>query len=309
MSCRICLSETTQSESVNIFTKGRSNETISDLIMNFAYIEVFEEDNLPDVVCLLCLNHLNKVYEFRDLIIKSDAHLKEMRNKIPLASEDENNCIKNVSNEQTQFSQNEQYQPMVQCVEAPTNFVSLNDVMVCENKNVTQNETNDFKNKRVSYSINDEDDVRNCRRGKTKKYKCDQCQSSFKNRYKLILHKTVHTGIFPHSCDICNKGFPTNWSMNVHRRIHFEERPFQCDLCDKSFKSKSAQIIHRKIHLGIKSYQCKVCGKQFVQMGGLRAHQYTHTSEKPLVYIPEFIKALPMNHVQYVAKCTQATLM
>ncbi|EFA00551.1 zinc finger protein 239 [Tribolium castaneum] len=254
MTCRICLVKVEPSKSINIFTKGRSEELISDLIMNFAYVEVFEDDDLPKTICQVCLKHLRDIYDFKDLIIRSDERL---RAKQDVSSGSEYS--------EESLDDNSKYQPIVQISEgAPVTFDSDND------KN---NESVGLEDGLLS---KDEPKRR-------REYKCDQCAHSYKNRYSLILHKTTHTGKFPHNCDICKKGFPTNWAMNVHRRIHFEDRPFKCENCDKSFKSKSAQIIHRKIHLGIKRYHCKICAKGFIQIGGLRAHEYTHTDEKPLI--------------------------
>ncbi|XP_044270598.1 zinc finger protein 2-like isoform X2 [Tribolium madens] len=250
------------SKSINIFTEGRKKELISDLIMNFAYVEVFEDDDLPKTICLICLKHLRNIYDFKDLIIKSDTHLRATQD-ISSGSE---------YSEESSMEDSLKYQPIVQInfEDAPVTFESDGEKNKEENVGCLDNLEENFL-------------LKNEESKRRKEYKCDQCDHSYKNRYSLILHKTTHTGKFPHNCDICNKGFPTNWAMNVHRRIHFEDRPFKCENCDKSFKSKSAQIIHRKIHLGIKRYHCKICGKGFIQIGGLRAHQYTHTNEKPLV--------------------------
>ncbi|RZB40149.1 zf-AD domain containing protein, partial [Asbolus verrucosus] len=183
------------------------------MIMNFAYVEVFENDGLSKIICLACLDRLNNIYDFKDLIIKSDTQLRNQQD------DDE----ENIYNFTTQDEESNLEFPC-----QPTTFVK------CEGKenndhNSNQEEHNDqLQNQEDVDCSTDHREQNNLLHEKTNKnqrikkrnkmFRCDHCQKTFKNRYSLISHEATHTGSFPHSCDICNKGFATNWAMNVHRR-------------------------------------------------------------------------------------------
>jgi hypothetical protein len=218
----------------------RNNELISDMIMNFAYVEVrnikkytfsctycivsfqiFEDDSLSKLICLSCIEKLIATYDFKDLIVNSDTQLR-LQNDMFEKPDDEmqGSCSVSQPDEESNFE--------FQC--QPATFIKCEEK---ENDSGVNKKEDDVLNQKNVDVINDKSKKL---KGRSKMFKCDQCQKTFKNRYSLISHKAIHTGSFPHSCDVCNKGFPTNWAMNVHRRVHFEERPFQCENCDKSFK-------------------------------------------------------------------------
>jgi hypothetical protein len=77
--CRLCLFKTEQDESVNLFTPGKNNELISDTVMSFVPIELTRDDNLPQVICKVCVQKLNSIIEFRMIILNSDAQLKSQK--------------------------------------------------------------------------------------------------------------------------------------------------------------------------------------------------------------------------------------
>lgn len=83
--CRFCL-RTDQSDLENLYTQ--SSVSLSDII-SFANIpEIKEIDNLPDSVCVDCLQSLVNIFLFRLKIITSDQNL---RNRVYIKENDETN--------------------------------------------------------------------------------------------------------------------------------------------------------------------------------------------------------------------------
>lgn len=64
------------------------------------------------------------------------------------------------------------------------------------------------------------------------------------------------------------------------------DKRFACPICAGTFTRKSRMIMHIKQQHSlryVKEFECQVplCGKKFTEAGNLKAHQKTHTLEKP----------------------------
>ena len=113
---------------------------------------------------------------------------------------------------------------------------------------------------------------------RSRKYKCDDCDSRFYINSHLKRHvKGVHLGINDekkHLCEICDTAFSRPFDLNRHiRRIHeAEENQFPCDMCKNSFSRQANLNLHKKkVHQGIK-YNCHLCEKQFSRKRDLKNH-------------------------------------
>ncbi|KAL3266247.1 hypothetical protein HHI36_010427 [Cryptolaemus montrouzieri] len=105
-------------------------------------------------------------------------------------------------------------------------------------------------------------------------YKCDQCNRSFRMKYKLELHKKKeHIGIRGHICSTCKKGFFTLRDMNHHIKMtHLKLRPHVCPHCERGFSSKYALKTHVRQHTNETPYKCYICAEGFRQNVSLRTH-------------------------------------
>jgi hypothetical protein len=209
--CRLCLFKTERDESVNIFTPGKNNELISDMIMSFVPIELSPDDDLPQMICNVCVQKLDGVVEFRSLILNSDTELKIKSQKIIVR-------LKTALSAAIKQSQ--------KIVQKSDDIKLEIDEVKLEIGDTTREQNGEGNARHNGYM----------QQSNKKLYKCKECAKTFKYKSKYIVHNRTHTGEMPFHCDICNKGFPMKYLVGYHRRVHFDERPFKCAECTKAFK-------------------------------------------------------------------------
>ncbi|XP_042863964.1 zinc finger protein 91-like, partial [Penaeus japonicus] len=165
----------------------------------------------------------------------------------------------------------------------------------------------------VSDSVGRRNDLENtttCRsRDVEKRYRCEECSSSFKRCSLLRAHKKTHNEGPPFPCSDCNEQFGSkdDWldhreagcnSSNVHspsltgqnvlqsgkKQRSQRGKHFKCSHCVKSFKSLSSKNDHeRNVHNPVRCYSCIECGKSFYKKYNLTIHKETHSKERPHV--------------------------
>lgn len=79
-------------------------------------------------------------------------------------------------------------------------------------------------------------------------FECFTCHKILKSRYRLNLHKLVHSDKRQFQCELCKKTFKTKSSLYQHKQIHRNERKFKCDTCGNSFNFKCHLIRHFQVH-------------------------------------------------------------
>ena len=91
-------------------------------------------------------------------------------------------------------------------------------------------------------------------------FSCSQpnCQWTFENRWKLLLHENIHDNILL-KCVYCPYTCVQDIRMSMHQRDHFNIRDFKCDICDKTFEQNGEVTTHFKtMHSGVTT-KCFVC--------------------------------------------------
>uniref|UniRef100_A0A8C5SKT4 C2H2-type domain-containing protein n=1 Tax=Laticauda laticaudata TaxID=8630 RepID=A0A8C5SKT4_LATLA len=113
-----------------------------------------------------------------------------------------------------------------------------------------------------------------------KRYRCPECEKSFKRNDHLEKHLRIHGFGNPHKCFECGKNFSRRADLNQHQRIHTGEKPYKCLECGKCFSQRSTLEAHQRIHTGEKPFKCLECGKRFSQSSSLYRHRRIHWREE-----------------------------
>ena len=107
------------------------------------------------------------------------------------------------------------------------------------------------------------------------RYKCKKCdfKSGSKNvvRNHLKYHKDA-----TFACDMCDKSFREKFRLKVHKQIHLQDHErytFECDRCYDFFPSKSTLNSHIKIVHDLVRYPCSMCPFQASSRVYLRKHE------------------------------------
>ncbi|KAM9364932.1 uncharacterized protein KZ484_011135 [Pholidichthys leucotaenia] len=147
-------------------------------------------------------------------------------------------------------------------------------------------------------------------------YICEVCGKSFFHAGHLTRHKLVHQDGRPYSCPDCGRGFTQAANLHAHQVVHTSERQLcsvcgkrfrcvkshviskhahelsaaelpagdtitSCEVCTKKFPNPSQHRAHQRSHTQEKPFHCNICGKSYRLMEQLQDHRYTHTGEKP----------------------------
>ena len=111
-------------------------------------------------------------------------------------------------------------------------------------------------------------------------HECEVCGQRFRQRYNLILHRSIHTGERPHQCSECGKMFRTKAYLEEHHRVHRQDKRYACAKCDWKFVTSTALNRHMRSHGGERPFMCNECGKSFKLHPNLTRHMRIHTGDK-----------------------------
>ena len=85
-------------------------------------------------------------------------------------------------------------------------------------------------------------------------YQCKICEEGYASKREFMKHKKCHMSVLPgkSKCDDCDKTFNEKWKLNAHVKIH---KKFPCEKCEKVFEVKDIKEKHVKIaHEGWKIF-------------------------------------------------------
>ena len=107
-----------------------------------------------------------------------------------------------------------------------------------------------------------------------KKYVCDECKKSFKNKFLLKTHSSEHTGIKPFKCDECDSSFALRSRLVRHKKRH---RGYPCDKDNCKMIAQTWSQLRKHISVNHKPiYSCMLCSKVLLSKASLNKHIKAH---------------------------------
>lgn len=113
-------------------------------------------------------------------------------------------------------------------------------------------------------------------------FECPKCGKTYKEKYMLNKHLSVHDSVRKYKCPTCGKSFKCSSNYKQHEKIHAKDRVrFECDMCEANFLSKATMRHHIiTAHTSIRNFLCSHCPKAFGSIMTLRGHAMTHVEFK-----------------------------
>ena len=126
---------------------------------------------------------------------------------------------------------------------------------------------------------------KDCHSTDLKVIKCPECDYSTTRGTNMHRHMFSHSKERKYKCDQCELSFKDPYRVSIHKKVvHIGLRNYKCDYCPKAFKGQEALKRHLDIHLGKYRAQCEHCGMKFVQKGNYKLHLKTkHNIDDGLV--------------------------
>ncbi|KRT78355.1 zinc-finger associated domain containing protein, partial [Oryctes borbonicus] len=308
--CRTCLTQAKRMRTIfEVKLSNVHNIRVIDFIRRLTSIKIAKSDELPNNICVHCINDLCKAFDFAQMCIDNDTKLKEwlkknqvleVRENLEQAAEKENGSdsiddddIKIEINEKPTFGneiiiiKNEiQHENLLESKDA--DFDQVLQVDIISNVGYTKEEHHEIATEHYACNIcckgfKKESHLKSHSRVHNKAqdiFICNVCGQKFNYLYLLKKHSYKHQEEKPFPCTHCDKGCITAESLRRHMKTHdtdYVKKIHVCDICSKEFRYPSFLAEHMKNHTGEKPFLCSICGKGFRQSGALQYHIRSHT--------------------------------
>ncbi|XP_018372975.1 PREDICTED: RE1-silencing transcription factor-like [Trachymyrmex cornetzi] len=303
--CRFCLSDSEPLNSIYEHNHKKSIQLPLQLqIMSCVAIEVYTEDEMPQVICNTCRWNLDHFYKFKLQCKKADEALRdcllsgklpkpfppiridpltEIGNKRPV----ETRSQKEVSKKQrTSDDDNRNTRERRETIkrEKEKERESQN-----ENQNISEQhlyeeiENEQNRDSESNQEVSNINENREQEPAEVKVNACDQCERTFALRQALLLHvQRVHVRARNYKCNECEKNFFNKHDLAKHLSIHSQEKPYSCSICQKQFSRLTSLQRHKKVHKEETHYACPHCDDEFFTTEELEEHKNSaHKKEKP----------------------------
>ncbi|KAB0800398.1 hypothetical protein PPYR_06138, partial [Photinus pyralis] len=316
--CRFCL---TEDEALsNIYERDQKQSVPLPLqIMACIGIEVFSNDGMPQLICSICKDLTQQVYNFKTTCKQSDDALKlfvatgnlvkpsgGIKRFFTGNATPERPAKRPLLNDNAQSGKNRQSPEIVTLnysspmeINNEISIVAMNSPERSDCKpeqDIEDHEMGHFEeivedveceNSTSNYLSENEDDddtinpILKVPQVETDVFPCPQCERSFPLKQLLEIHLQNHRRERSFGCDECGRKFFTKYDLGKHILTHSSLKPFSCVVCNKTFSRESLLHRHEKIHIDVPKYLCTFCDRTFLTREDLDMHSEKHKKKRP----------------------------
>ncbi|GJQ81011.1 hypothetical protein Trydic_g23439 [Trypoxylus dichotomus] len=276
--------------------------------MEFVPITIQRGDNLPDNICNICLEKLNYVVDFREMVTKSHETLsQQLQNyeldgiKIELEDSEISTGLTDRKEDFNEIDRKHVDDKDIGEFLADSNDFksgSITETIPEELPKKLYLVNFDRKNNKLLLTFNEEqlkvisnnfDCERILESDMTKKEKtsamvfCQECNNSYSFRYYVDVHAHTHNENLPFKCEFCEFRVPQRALLRQHMQTHLKTKNFVCTDCGKALSSKQALKRHIMRHSSDRPFKCETCGKSFKTLICQRAHEAGHQNVRKFV--------------------------
>lgn len=265
--CRLCCSELDVEE---LFPDGQGiRQDVIDRIYGCTGIRITLEDDYPSAVCWICLMSLEEFQWFRDRCQRYDVLIRRKR-KLMIADRDKvpilvgNHGFPVVEEDDGDYDddddEDEPDGPVLRISAVQENVRTLEEEsLVVPQSFQPAPEEQDVKPNAEALAAFAAHFISGgegspASEDAEKRFQCNLCSKSFKNKANLWEHNRLHKGNLPFPCKDCGTAFSRTKSLETHRKKYHskdstEDPPLrlQCPFCPRVFPRKGDRTQHIKM--------------------------------------------------------------
>ncbi|XP_044727320.1 zinc finger protein 883-like [Chrysoperla carnea] len=254
--CRICMKFDKTFLSITSFQ-------IIDMIMAFASVQIWENDDLPNQICHACFLQLQNTFSFKQLCENSDNKFRQIiqQNKINLPNTP--NDFHHVKDEK--FEDYVGDNSPIDIKEEEDIFENTHENALGNGKISLDNNKDDSKKSETNdiLEIKNEDRELNKLQSTKSEKGSDTCEDE---------------NVVVFTCEKCNKEYKKVWALGQHMHRKHRAKVLKCNKCELKFYHPLHLKEHQESTHNPSNLTCNTCNKVYTNIYDLKRHKFEHLS-------------------------------
>ncbi|XP_044727324.1 zinc finger protein 470-like [Chrysoperla carnea] len=261
--CRICMKFDKKFLSITSFQ-------IIDMIIAFASVQIWENDDLPNQICHACFLQLQNTFSFKQLCENSDNEFRQIiqQNKINLPNTP--NDFHHVKDEKF-----EDYAGG----NSPIDIKEEEDISENTHENILENEKTSLDNNKEDSKKSETNtmlDLKNKTKPESNKMEMSTKTEKGSDSCEDTKDDENVGEIF--TCEKCNKEFKKIWALGKHMHNKHKAKVLNCNKCELKFYHPLHLKEHQELTHNPSNFTCNTCNKVYTNIYDLKRHKFKRST-------------------------------